>query len=136
MAMLAFGARATGRKLVEIAAAAPHEPLRSSSRHRRMETAMNAYDHYPSPDYRPYDHLPSEERRTVIRWRAATSAFAVTTLLAVCGFIAVLQPRDAPISVAGPESAPSASTQAAATGTTAHPGMLARQPAAAATPAS
>jgi hypothetical protein len=97
---------------------------------------MNAYHHYPSPDYRPYDHLPLEERRTIIRWRAATGAFAVTTLLAVCGFIAVLQPRDAAVSATEPAAVASTSARADATSASAHPGMLARQPAAAATPAS
>lgn len=71
---------------------------------------MNAYDELSSKDCRfnPYDHLPVEERRTIARWRAVTTAVAASAVLGIFGVIALLSASDDDARVALAVAAPAA----------------------------
>ena len=97
---------------------------------------MNAYDELSSKDCRtsPYDYLPFEERRTIARWRAATTAIAASAVLAIFGLLAmfsegsgarVAEQATPTTAVAAPaRDAPAAASRGAVPGT-GHVGMLA-----------
>jgi hypothetical protein len=75
---------------------------------------MNAYDELSSKDCRsnPYDYLPFEERRTIARWRAVTTAIAASAVLGIFGVIALVDAGNDDAHVAAAGAAPAASVPA------------------------